>query len=179
MITLDGLNTRPTAERTKEAVFSILRFELEGRTVLDLFAGSGQMGLEAVSCGAASAVLCDKARDAVSVIEKNVEKTRLKEKCTVVCSDYAECVRRMAHLGKKFDLVFLDPPYATTLVADSLKALLDAGLLKPTSLVVCESGTDDIFGRDEFLSGQFETMKRTRYGVAYITILQPKGESDQ
>ena len=92
LFTLEGLNTRPTAERTKEAIFSMIRFELEGRAVLDLFAGSGQMGLEAVSCGAASAVLCDKERDAVSIITKNVEKTRLGALSTVVCADYAECI---------------------------------------------------------------------------------------
>lgn len=173
LLTLDGLNTRPTAERTKEAIFSMIRFELEGRNVLDLFAGSGQMGLEAVSCGAASAVLCDKAKDAVVIIEKNVEKTRLKEKCTVVCTDYAECIRRMAMLGKQFDLIFLDPPYASTLISEALAALKREGLLKSTSLIVCESGTQDPLGD---LAEAFDTVKQNRYGVAYVTVLTPKKE---
>ena len=170
LLTLEGLNTRPTAERTKEAIFSMLRFELEGRAVLDLFAGSGQMGLEAVSCGAASAVLCDKERSAVSIINRNVEKTRLQESCTVICADYTECIRRMALLGKRFDLVFLDPPYASTLIKDSLDALLAAELLKPTTLIVCESDKQDLS------HGAFDVIKQTRYGIAYVTILTPKKE---
>lgn len=179
LLTLDGLNTRPTAERTKEAIFSMLRFELEGRVVLDLFAGSGQMGLEAVSCGATSAALCDKARDAVSVIEKNVEKTHLREKCTVICADYAESIRRLSALGKKFDLVFLDPPYASTLIADALVALLNAELIKPTTLVVCESGVPDPLGDNARLAEAFTTVKQNRYGVAYVTILTLKQEAEE
>ena len=174
--TLEGEMTRPTAERTKEAVFSMIRFELEGRAVLDLFAGSGQMGLEAVSCGASSAVLCDKERAAVSIITKNVEKTRLGEACTVVCADYAECIRRMAQLGKRFDLVFLDPPYATTLVRDALLAMQREGVLKPTSLIVCESDKPDLVASDPILSEAFEVIKQNRYGIAYISLVTPKKE---
>ena len=92
LVTLDGMQTRPTAERTKEAIFSMLQFEMDGRCVLDLFSGSGQMALEALSRGAASAVLCDKSRDAISIIQKNVEKTRLQEPCTIVNADYADCI---------------------------------------------------------------------------------------
>lgn len=176
LLTLDGLNTRPTAERTKEAIFSMLRFELEGRAVLDLFAGSGQMGLEAVSCGAASAVLCDKEREAVSVISKNVEKTRLQDQCTVVCADYAECIRRMANLEKQFDLIFLDPPYASTMIRDALDALKRTSLIKPTTLIVCESGTPNPIEDSPSLSDAFDTVKQSRYGVAYVTILTPKKE---
>lgn len=174
LFTLDGLNTRPTAERTKEAIFSMIRFELEGRAVLDLFAGSGQMGLEAVSCGAASVVLCDKARDAVAVIEKNVEKTHLKDRSTVICADYAESIRRLSAIGKRFDLVFLDPPYATTLLTDALRALQNGNLLKPTTLIVCESGNE--LTVDETA---FEVVKRNRYGIAYVTILKVKKEDAQ
>ncbi|MGN1048588.1 MAG: RsmD family RNA methyltransferase, partial [Eubacteriales bacterium] len=77
LATLDGENTRPTTERAKEAVFSMLQFDIEGRRVLDLFAGSGQMGLEALSRGAASAVMVDHAKAAVEIIHKNIEKTKL------------------------------------------------------------------------------------------------------
>lgn len=176
LLTLDGLNTRPTAERTKEAIFSMLRFELDGRTVLDLFAGSGQMGLEAVSCGAASAVLCDKERDAVSVITKNVEKTHMQDKCTVVCADYTECIRRMAALGKRFDLIFLDPPYASTMIRDALDALRHEDLMKPTTLIVCESGTPNPTEDAPSLAAAFNVIKQSRYGVAHVTILTPKKE---
>ena len=110
LVTLEGLETRPTAERTKEAVFSILRFDIEGRKVLDMFSGSGQMALEAVSRGAESAVMLDKSRDAVNIINKNAEKTRLADKCKIYCSDCFDYLKR--NKGEKFDLVFLDPPYS-------------------------------------------------------------------
>ncbi|MBQ2240957.1 MAG: RsmD family RNA methyltransferase, partial [Clostridia bacterium] len=80
LMTLPGEATRPTAERTKEAVFSMIQFDIEGRKILDLFAGSGQLALEALSRGAASAVLCDKSKEAINIIKKNAEKTRLSDR---------------------------------------------------------------------------------------------------
>lgn len=174
LMTLDGLNTRPTAERTKEAVFSKLQFDLEGREFLDLFAGSGQMGLEALSRGAAHAVLCDREREAVDVITKNAEKTRLKERCTILCADHAEALRRMAMMDKKFDIVFLDPPYASSLIADSLTRLCEQKLLKPGAIVVCESSSPDLE-----IPAALDVVKQNKYGIAYITILMPKQEVNQ
>ena len=174
LLTLDGLNTRPTAERTKEAIFSKLQFDLEGRTVLDLFAGSGQLGLEALSRGASEAVLCDKAREAVDIITKNAEKTRLKDRCTIVCADHAECLGRMAMMGKRFDIVFLDPPYASTLITDSLTRLCLKKLLKAGALVVCESGSLDLD-----VPSAYDVVKQSKYGIAYVTVLTPKQEEDQ
>ena len=123
LLSLDGEQTRPTAERAKEAVFSMLQFEIEDRSVLDLFAGSGQLGLEAISRGAAKAVLVDRSRDAVEIIKKNCLKTKLAPFCEVLCSDYAEFLRSCR--GKrKFDMVFLDPPYAMKLVPDAIRQML-------------------------------------------------------
>ena len=173
--TLEGEKTRPTAERVKEAVFSMLQFDIEGRRVLDLFAGSGQMGLEAISRGAREAVLVDKARDAVSIINKNVAKTKLGEECRVLCMDYAEYIRRFG--GEKFDIIFLDPPYAAGLYAPALSALLDAGMLKETSLIVCESDCKEIFGKNTELAGKFAEVKVSRYSKTVITILTPAKEA--
>ena len=97
--TLQGDATRPTSERAKEAVFSMLQFDIEGREVLDLFAGSGQMGLEAVSRGAASATFVEKSKQAAAVISKNIEKTRLSESCRLLSSDVTDFIR--AFKGKK------------------------------------------------------------------------------
>ncbi|MBR6602386.1 MAG: 16S rRNA (guanine(966)-N(2))-methyltransferase RsmD, partial [Clostridia bacterium] len=118
LATLDGEATRPTSERTKEAVFSMLQFDIEGRRVLDLFAGSGQMGLEALSRGAQSATFVDHAKAAISVIKQNIEKTRL-EGANVVCADSLEYLRtegRKRNESAKFDIVFLDPPYADKII---------------------------------------------------------------
>jgi 16S rRNA (guanine(966)-N(2))-methyltransferase RsmD len=155
------------------AIFSSLQFELEGRRVLDLFAGSGQMGLEAVSRGAEHAVLVDQSKDAVKVITKNAEKTRLAEDCTVICSDFAEFLRQRK--GKDpFDLVFIDPPYGMRACRAAVEAILENRLLKPHGILVLESGEADPLGTDTPLLAQFDVLKTARYGVAYVTILVKK-----
>ena len=174
LVTLEGDMTRPTSERAKMAIFSSLQFELEGRRVLDLFAGSGQMGLEAVSRGADHAVLVDQSKDAVKIIQKNAEKTRLSEDCTVICSDFAEFLRQRR--GKEpFDIVFIDPPYAMRACKAAVEALLENRLLKPHGIVVLESAEPDPLGVGTPLSEKFEVVKSARYGAAYVQILTPKG----
>ena len=116
--TLDGLNTRPTSERSKEAVFSALQFEIADRVVLDLFSGSGQMGLEAASRGAARVYLVDKSREAFKIITGNIEKTRLADVCVAKNEDSISFLKRYS--GEKFGIVCLDPPYATNLIYEAL-----------------------------------------------------------
>ena len=172
--TLEGDATRPTAERVKEAVFSMLQFDIEGRRVLDLFSGSGQMALEALSRGAASAAMVDMNRDAVRIIEENALKTNLYPQCKIWRMDYMDYIRR--NHGEVFDLVFVDPPYAAKLYRPVLQALLQYKMLKPTTLIVCESGAAEIFEGDEALAARFETVKCAQYSKTYITILSPKAE---
>lgn len=196
LLTLEGETTRPTAERVKEAVFSMLQFELEGRAVLDLFAGSGQLALEALSRGAARATLIDESREAVGVVIENAKKTHLFDRCRVSCTDYASFLRGAA--GREaYDIVFLDPPYAAGLVAPSLRLLADGGLLAPGAVVVCETdtGTDarparrripkeeraaaedaavlrDVFGGDGTLAARYRVTRTVAYGRARITLLR-------
>ena len=173
LVTLEGDMTRPTSERAKMAIFSSLQFELEGRRGLDLFAGSGQMGLEAVSRGAAHAVRVDQSKDAIKIIQKNAEKTRLAEDCTVICSDFSEFLRQRR--GKDpFDIVFIDPPYAMRACKAAVEALLENRLLKPHSILVLESAEPDPLGTGTPLSEKFEVVKSARYGAAYVNILTPK-----
>ena len=171
--TLEGEATRPTAERVKEALFSMLQFDIEGRRVLDLFAGSGQLSLEALSRGAASAVLVDSSRDAVRIIKSNAQKTKLVERCEIYNCEYAEYIRK--NRGSKFDIVFLDPPYAKRLCGGVVEALLEADMLKDSSIVVCESEEEDIFLGKSELAERFEIIKKARYGRAYLTIIKPLG----
>ncbi len=166
LFTLEGETTRPTSDRVKEAVFSMLQFEIEGRTVLDLFGGSGQLALEALSRGAASAVISDSAKAAVEIIKKNAEKTRLSSDCTILQADWKDALRRMS--GKKFDIVFLDPPYKLGMIPEVLTVLYP--YLKPTSVVVCESGNDISDRIDE----RYDIKKRSKYGVAYVMLLKIK-----
>ena len=169
LYTLEGDATRPTSERAKEAVFSMLQFELAGKQVLDLFAGSGQMALEAVSRGARSAVLVDASPKAVEIIKKNVQKTHFEAECRVLCADYADYLRGC---GETFDLVILDPPYAKRLVRPVLATMPERGLLKEGATVVCESAEEDVFAGDEALAQRFEIRRRAKYGVAYVTVLR-------
>ena len=172
--TLPGDATRPTAERVKEAFFSMLQYELESREVLDLFAGSGQLGLEAVSRGASHACLIDRSADAVNIIRENASKTRLAESCTILRADGLDFIRRSGSL--RFDLVFLDPPYASGLYVPVLKALHDAGCLKESSVVVCESDRENVLAGEEALAGHFPVLRRSRYGKTFITLYGYAGE---
>jgi 16S rRNA (guanine(966)-N(2))-methyltransferase RsmD len=175
LTTLAGENTRPTAERTKEAVFSMLQFSLAGRRVLDLFGGSGQMGLEALSRGAARAVFVDKERAAVDVITQNATKTRLLDRADIRRGDAASFLA--AYRGEPFHLVFLDPPYALGLIPQCLAALLDRHMLTPGAVAVCETGSPDaVFGDNVQLAARFDILRQARYGAAFMTLLTPKQE---
>lgn len=171
--TLEGDVTRPTSQRVKEAIFSILQFDLEGRSVLDLFSGCGQMALEALSRGASHAVLVDKSREATLIIKNNAQKSGLQADCEIYQQDFKDYLRRC---HKQFDLVFIDPPYAAGLHADALSLLLQNGLLKKSSLIICESGDADVFGGDSTLASQFLIVKQSRYSISYVTVLMPNME---
>ena len=173
LLTLEGEATRPTAARTKEAVFSMIQFDIEGRKVLDLFSGSGQLALEALSRGASEAVICDSSKEAVNIIKKNAEKTRLSSKCRINLCDANAMIERLGE--EKFDIVFLDPPYSLKLIPGVLNNLIRCDRLKPTATVVCETAEQgDVFGNDCELSSRFEVKRATRYGAAFVTILIPK-----
>ena len=188
--TLPGLETRPTADRVKEALFSMIQFDLEGRRVLDLFAGSGQLGLEALSRGAASAVFIDSSRDAADVVLKNAAKTKLKEKCRVSVYDYSAYLS-----GRKgdegFDIIFLDPPYSSDFMGKALKLIEEHGVLNHGGYIVCETDTEpderktnkslrrddtesvfaDVFHKDDALAGRYTVLRTVRYGRSRITLL--------
>ena len=124
--TLEGEATRPTSERIKEAIFSAIQFDLEGRCVLDLFAGSGQMGLEALSRGSESVMFTDSAREAMEIVKENARSVGFFDKCRYLVSDYRNYIRKAS--GKdKFDLVFIDPPYAMQCSQDAALRLSEGG----------------------------------------------------
>ena len=176
--TLAGEATRPTAERTKEAIFSMINFDILGARVLDLFAGSGQLGLEAISRGAKSAVLNDSSREAAAIIRANAEKTRLVDACEILSTDWQAVLRRFAN-KETFGLVFLDPPYAGGFLPKVLGKMIEWDLLSDGAVIVCESANEeDVFGGDENLKNQFNVRRVARYGAACVTILE-KGEREE
>lgn len=171
LLSPEGTATRPTSERAKEAVFSTLAFDIPGRRVLDLFAGSGQLALEALSRGAESAVLVDSAVGAIDVIRKNVVKTHMERKAAVLrmdCLSYLKSVR----LERPFDLIFIDPPYIKRLVPDMLTVIIERNLASPNAIFVCESEEEDIFEGNETLRTQFTVRRSGRYAKAVVTILE-------
>ena len=169
LLTLEGNDTRPTSERTKEAVFSMLQFDIEGRVVLDLFAGSGQMGLEALSRGAAHVYLVDSGKGAFNIIKKNIEKSRLSDGCSALCEDFITFLKKHSDL-EKFDIVFLDPPYASDMINQALDLLFERELIKETSYIVCESDRFDFLSEKN--SSRFETIKTMKHGIAHISVLK-------
>lgn len=169
--TLEGDATRPTSARAKEALFSMLQFDIEGRRVLDLFGGSGQLGLEALSRGAASCIFVDAAPAAVSVIRKNIEKTGFADRAQVKEADYRNFLRKCREDG--FDLVFLDPPYAADLLCDALLRLTESGLLHRGCILACESETGGILERDARVAAAYKPLKSSHYGRVHIDLLTP------
>ena len=165
--------TRPTAERVKEGLFSAIQFELADKKVLDLFAGSGQLALEALSRGAQSAVLIDASTEAVEIIKTNAKNTDLMKQCRISRMDYSEFLKSAALKGEKFDIIFLDPPYAKDMRNEILKKVSRAEICADGALVICETDKE-FMGNDETVY-DFTLRKIYRYGRVYITMLKYTG----
>lgn len=164
---IEGLDTRPTLDNVKEAVFSMLFDKVHDANVLDLFAGSGALGIEALSRGSASCVFCDKSDKSVAVIKKNCEKARVSEKSIILKNDFKECLSYLESKKEKFDIIFLDPPYADGFLDEALNMIFDLSLLSPGGVAVAEfdSGTDvDI--------QHYNLLKDKKYGRVCINILE-------
>ena len=139
LASLDGDATRPTLDNVKEAIFSMLFDKVRDARVLDLFAGSGALGIEALSRGASSCVFVDKNAKAVKVIEDNLSKSRTKEKAHVLCTDSFDALSRLDKDGREFDIIFLDPPYAEGLLDKALSDISSLSLLSEGGIIVAES----------------------------------------
>ena len=133
---LEGYETRPTTDRVKEGVFNIIQFDIEGRKVLDLFAGTGQLGIEALSRGAAGATFVEHRRDAAALIRDNLKLTGLEARAAVLCAD---ALTYPAAAREKFDLIFIDPPYAANLWEKMLDSIYQFDILSNHGIMICES----------------------------------------
>ena len=162
--TPDGMLTRPTADRVKEALFSIINFDLPGAAVLDLFGGTGQLGIEALSRGAKSATFIDAREDACKIIRENLKRTKLESQGRVVRSDYLAYLRRCR---EKFDIILLDPPYAEVFLENALKCITEIDILQTGGIIVAERPVE------KELPFEFEGYTRSRdykYGKTLLTI---------
>ena len=136
--TIPGTDTRPTQNRIKETLFNIIQGDVPGCRFLDLFAGTGAIGIEALSRGAERAVFVDNSRKAVNCIKENLQHTRLDPQATVIESDAQAAIRRLSLQGQRFGIIFLDPPYDADLEMPVLRALDKAGILAPNGMVIVE-----------------------------------------
>ena len=133
--TPEGMKTRPTTDRVKEALFSIIQFEIPGAKVLDLFGGTGQLGIEALSRGAASAVFVDAAEPACKLIRENLKRTKLDQQGRVIRGDYLDFLKRNR---EQFDIIFMDPPYAEVFLENAIKKITEIDILQSGGIIVAE-----------------------------------------
>lgn len=159
--TLSGNDVRPTTERVKEGVFSIIQFNIQGRRFLDLFAGSGQMGIEALSRGAREAVFVDSARSSADVIKRNLKKTNLEGNAKVLNTD---SLAFASNTNEKFDLVFLDPPYSTGILQQALSLI--SKKMNKGGIIICESPEKDEIPQK---IGDFALDRNYHYGKIKIS----------
>ena len=162
--TPEGVLTRPTIDRVKEALFSIINFDIPASNVLDLFGGTGQLGIEALSRGAKSAVFVDQREDACKLIKENLKRTKLEQDAKVVRMDYLDYLKRCR---EKFDSIFLDPPYAEVFLENALKCITEIDILQSGGIIVAERP----LGKD--LPWDFEGYTRSKdykYGKVLLTI---------
>ena len=169
LYTLDGTATRPTLDRVKESLFNIIQNDIEGSTILDLFSGSGAIGLEFLSRGAKRAVLCDNSKDAIKIIKQNVQKTHFEEIAEIYNMEFTKLVERLQN--QKFDIIYIDPPYATDFIKISLEKIIEYKLVNENTKIIVE--TDD----ETRILNQIEKMDveitdKRKYGRATIIFLK-------
>ncbi len=163
----DIAGTRPTMDRVKESLFAMIQSYLEDATVLDLFAGSGNLGIEALSEGAKEIYLVDKNKKACQVIKRNINKIGI-EASDIFCGDYKNALKKYQEQSIKFDIIFLDPPYQTDLVKKSMEVIEKYELLSKNGIIVAESNTLDKI----IYSDKLEIVKSKKYGDKVVAILK-------
>lgn len=170
LYTLEGLDTRPTLDRVKEPLFSILQFELPEAVILDLFAGSGALGLESMSRGASEIILCDKSSEAIHIIEKNVEKLKAKAKIQILQKDYVDALEILKKQKQKLDIVFLDPPYKTNFAEIASEKIVQYDLLKENGIIIIETDREEVKQNIEQLNlfNIFDERKYGRVGLLFL-----------
>ena len=171
--TPEGMLTRPTADRVKEAVFSILHFDVQEALVLDLFGGTGQLGIEALSRGAKRAVFVDHQQKACELIRENLRRTRFSERASVVRGDYLEYLKRTR---EQFDIILLDPPYAENFLENALNCIAEIDILRDNGIIVTERPLEKAL--DIQLPG-FSRSRDYKYGKTLITLYRRQSEGEE
>lgn len=164
LVSLEGDEVRPTTDRVKESLFSIIQFSLVGRNFLDLFAGSGQIAIEALSRGAKSATLVDASPKSVTVCKKNVELTEYQERARLVNAQSTVFIKNSLDM---YDIAYLDPPYRKGLIEECLPFVAER--MNKGGTIICEHPSDENMPE---LAGEFCKKKTYRYGKIMLTLYQ-------
>ena len=167
----EGAVIRPTTDMVKESVFNIIQFDIEGRRVLDLFAGTGQLGIEALSRGAASAVFVDESTDAVRLIGGNIKNIGFEDRATVTKGDAIAFLKRCG----KFDVIFLDPPYSKTLMEKALGSIFEFDMLKDNGIIICETNVERLMPDPPF---PYKMGREYRYGKTKIVLYSKDADAE-
>ncbi len=165
LIAPEGVETRPTTDRVKESIFNILQPYVPCENVLDLFAGSGAMGIEALSRGCLSCVFVEKSKDAISIIHKNLDKSRFASSSHVV---FGDALAYLDNCTKQFDLIFLDPPYNKGLLSSVFGKIFSNDLLSDEGIVLVESEA----GGETVTHDRFECFKQAKYGKTVVSVFR-------
>lgn len=171
LYTLNGDSTRPTLDRVKESLFNIIQSKIREAVVLDLFAGSGALGIESLSRGAKKVVLCDKSKQAINIIKKNLEKTKLTTNAIIINDDYKNAIKETKD---KFDIIFIDPPYMENIAVKAVENIIENNLLTDEGLIILE--TDDEQREIQQLQKiNVNVQDLRRYGRVKLIFLNRKG----
>lgn len=168
LYTLEGTATRPTLDRVKESIFNIIQNDIQGSYFLDLFSGSGAIGLEAISRGAEKAILCDKSKEAVNIIKKNIEKTHSTKQVELHNKGFEELLE---NLKDHIDIIYIDPPYETNYIQKALKIIEKSDFVNSNTKIILETD-DDKKVLEQIKDLKFEIIDKRKYGIAHIIFLQ-------
>lgn len=166
--TLAGINTRPTLDRVKESLFNIIQNDINESVFLDLFAGSGSIGLEAASRGAKKVILCDKSKDATNIINKNIEKTHLENIVKLYNMDFKQLLSTT--IGENVDIVYIDPPYKSNYAVEAIELLVKNKLVNNNSMIIVETDDEERFLKD-IKDIKVKLTDKRKYGRAHILFL--------
>ncbi len=168
---IDDISTRPTLDRVKEPLFSIIQNNIVESNVLDLFAGSGALGIESLSRGAKHCTFCDKSYKSIQMLKENIQKVRMQEKSTILNIDYKKCLDEQK---EKFDIIFIDPPYKMDIAIDSVKRIIELELLAKDGIIIIETDEEER-ERKELEKIDLELYDVRKYGRVKLLFLRERG----
>lgn len=169
LYTLEGNTTRPTLDRVKESLFNIIQNNILDSVFLDLFSGSGAIGLEAASRGARKSILCDKSKDAIKIINKNIEKTHLEKKVELYNLDYEVLLN--TKIKEKLDIIYIDPPYNSDFAINAIQIIIEKKLVNEDSIIIIETDDEEKI-LDKLKNMKVEITDKRKYGRAILIFLK-------